>query len=98
ALVVGGAALAAMGTARLTHAALRTMPRSVAIAILVAGAVVVAFGATLPRLARPSANEITLQPQTHADTTAPAPGTDFRGIVRSIDHLPVAGTNVMLTE
>lgn len=98
ALVVGGAALAAMGTARLTHAALRTMPRSVAIAILVAGAAVVAFGAALPRLSRPEPNQITLQPQSSADAAAPAPRTDFRGVVRSIDHSTVAGANVMLTQ
>jgi hypothetical protein len=97
-LVVGGAGLAAMGTARLTHAALRTMPRSVAIAILVAGAVVVAFGATLARLAHPSPNEITLQPQSSADRAAPGPRTDFHGVVRSLDHLPVADANVVLTQ
>lgn len=95
-LIVGGAALAAMGTLRLTRAAARTMPASVAIAILVAGAAVVAFGAMLPRLSRPEPNQITLQPQSSADTAAPPPRTDFRGIVRSLDRSPVADANVML--
>src|SRR5712692_3538831 len=91
ALVVAGAALASLGVLRITHAAFRSMPRAVAVAILAAGAMVVAFGAVLPRFVHARQEPtITLQREPSDASPEPVPNGDLRGSVRSVKGEPVA--------
>jgi hypothetical protein len=73
------------------------MPSRMAIVVIVAGTMVVAFGSLLPRFVHQrSRSEITLRREPADATPEPVPDTDLRGVVRSVDGKPVAGAKVVL--
>jgi hypothetical protein len=73
------------------------MPHRLAVAVLAAGALVVAFGALLPRFVHVrERGELTLQREPASATPEAVPSTDLRGFVRRLDGNPVAGAKVTL--
>ena len=95
-LVIAGAALASLGVLRLTRAALTTMPRSTAAAVIVAGAAVATFGSLLPRITQREAPAITLERQQDGATPTAIPISDIRGSVQTPDGKPVSRARVVL--
>lgn len=96
-LVVGGATLVALGALRLVTNALGAMPRSVAVAIVVIGLGVGAFGAVLPRLPRDAMPEptLTLHPETGEEEDIQLQ-TAIEGVVRTVEGEAVVGLDVAL--
>lgn len=96
-LVVGGAALVALGALRLVTNAFRAMPRPVAVAVVVIGLGVGAFGAVLPRLPGDATPEptLTLHPET-GDEEDVQLQTAIEGAVRTVEGEAVVGLDVAL--